>query len=163
LVSSPAITTTAQQPQEEKMTESVPTLSRHDLEAKIVKRCWEDEAFRKEFTGDPAGAFTRYLNVPAKDIPKIVVFEETAGSWHIVVPPRPAYAGELAEIDLERVAGGTSGAVVSNIIENADEVAKLSEVLTGVAARLPHLASGAASGAGTVAGVLVSIKEGPGW
>jgi hypothetical protein len=35
------------------MAEQEPTLTRHDLEAKIVKRCREEEGFRKEFTADP--------------------------------------------------------------------------------------------------------------
>jgi hypothetical protein len=88
------------------MTEQAPTLTRHDLEAKIVKRCWEDEAFGKEFTADPARAFVRYLQVPAADIPAIVVHQEEPGSWHIVLPSRPANMNELSEQDLERVAGG---------------------------------------------------------
>jgi hypothetical protein len=45
-------------------------LTRHDLEAKIVKRCWEDEGFRKEFTADPAATFVKYLQVPASSLPK---------------------------------------------------------------------------------------------
>jgi hypothetical protein len=47
-----------------------PLRTRHDLEAKIVKRCWEDEAFRKEFAGDPSGSFVRYLDVPAARLPR---------------------------------------------------------------------------------------------
>jgi hypothetical protein len=88
------------------MTKQAPALTRHDLEAKIVKRCWEDEAFRQEFTADPAGAFVKYLQVPAAGLPKIVVHHETAGSWHIVLPSRPANINELSEQDLESVAGG---------------------------------------------------------
>jgi hypothetical protein len=88
------------------MTEQAPTLIRHDLEAKIVKHCWEDEEFRKEFTADPAGAFGKYLRIPAMDVPKIVVHEESAGSWHIVLPAKPANADELSEQDIESVAGG---------------------------------------------------------
>jgi hypothetical protein len=95
------------------MTEQVPALTRHDLQAKIVKRCWEDEAFRKEFTADPAGAFVKYLKVPAAKLPKIVIHEESSGSWHIVLPARPANAGELSESDLEKVAGGVSVPSVS--------------------------------------------------
>jgi hypothetical protein len=82
------------------------TLTRHDLEAKIVKHSWEDEGFRAEFVADPAGAFTRYLEIPAAGLPKIVVHEEGAGSWHIVLPARPTNMSELSEQDLERVAGG---------------------------------------------------------
>jgi hypothetical protein len=88
-------------------------LTRHDLEAKIVKRCWEDEAFGKEFTADPAGTFTRYLEVPAASLPKILVHAEEPGSWHIVLPSKPANASELSEADLEKIAGGTTSACVT--------------------------------------------------
>ena len=93
------------------MTEQAAAPTRHDLEAKIVKRCWEDEEFRKEFTADPAGAFVKYLQVPAASLPKIVVHEETTGSWHIVLPAKPPHIDELTEQDLERVAGGTTPAI----------------------------------------------------
>jgi hypothetical protein len=88
------------------------SLTRHDLEAKIVKRCWENEGFRKEFTADPAGTFTKFLEVPAASLPKILVHEEEPGSWHIVLPAKPADASELSEEDLEKVAGGVTPAVV---------------------------------------------------
>jgi hypothetical protein len=88
------------------MAAAEPTLTRHDLEAKIVKRSWTDEAFRKEFIADPAGTFVKYMQVPAADLPKILIHEEPAGSWHIVLPLRPPNAGELSEHDLETVAGG---------------------------------------------------------
>jgi hypothetical protein len=88
------------------MAGSEPTITRHDLEAKVVKRCWEDEAFRTEFIADPAEAFTRYLEIPAKELPKIVIHEESAGSWHIVLPAKPANANELTEQDLEGIAAG---------------------------------------------------------
>ena len=93
------------------MTAQAATLTRHDLEAKIVKRCWDDEGFRKEFTADPAGVFVKHLHVPAASLPKIVVHEETTGSWHIVLPAKPANTGELSEADLENVAGGTTPTV----------------------------------------------------
>jgi hypothetical protein len=90
------------------MTDQTPPLTRHDIEAKIVKRCWEDEAFHQEFTADPVGTAVKYLEVPAASLPNIVVHEEPVGSWHIVLPAKPANAGELSEEDLEKVAGGTT-------------------------------------------------------
>jgi hypothetical protein len=90
------------------MAEQAPSLARHDLEAKIVKRCWENEEFRKEFTADPVGTAVKYLDVQASDLPKIVIHEEPAGSWHIVLPPKPANAGELSEQNLESIGGGVS-------------------------------------------------------
>jgi hypothetical protein len=38
------------------MATQVQELTRHDLEAKIVKRCWENEAFYEEFTQRLASA-----------------------------------------------------------------------------------------------------------
>jgi hypothetical protein len=82
-------------------------MTRHDLEARIVQHSWESEGFRKEFIADPAGAFGKYLQVPPGKLPKIVVHEETAGSWHIVLPAGPN-AGKLSDTDLEKVAGGAT-------------------------------------------------------
>jgi hypothetical protein len=44
-------------------------------------------------------------------LPKIVVHEEESGSWHIVLPGKPAGAQELSDEDLEKVAGGTTPTV----------------------------------------------------
>src|SRR5208282_1180734 len=95
-------------PVEVVMTEPAAAPTRHDIEAKIVKRCWEDEAFHREFTADPVGTAVKYLEVPAASLPNIVVHGEPAGSWHIVLPAKPADAGELSEEDLEKVAGGST-------------------------------------------------------
>jgi hypothetical protein len=105
-------------------------LVRHDLEAKIVKRCWEDEAFRKEFTADPAGAFVKYLQVPAVSVPKIVIHQEAPGSWHIVLPAKPANARELSEEELETVAGGTTPLVASVAVTVASGAGLASALIT---------------------------------
>jgi hypothetical protein len=75
------------------------TISRHDLEAKILRRCREDEGFRSEFTSNPSAAFAKYLNVPAADLPRIPVHQEEPGSWHIVMPAK--LASELSALELE--------------------------------------------------------------
>jgi hypothetical protein len=77
--------------------------TRHNLEA---KRCREDEGFRTEFTSNPSAAFTKYLNIPAADLPRISVHREEPGSWHMVLPAKPGNPSELSEQELERVAGG---------------------------------------------------------
>jgi hypothetical protein len=57
------------------MAEAGSQLTRHDLEAKIVKRSWEDEGFRREFLADPVGVFARYLQIPVVSLPKVVVHD----------------------------------------------------------------------------------------
>jgi hypothetical protein len=99
---------------ERRMASQYPQLTRHDLEAKIVKHSWEDEGFRREFLADPAGAFVKYLNVPAAALPKIAVHQEEPGSWHIVLPAKPVNTAELSEADLERIAGGAGSLVATD-------------------------------------------------
>jgi hypothetical protein len=96
-----------------KMAGQAQAVTRHDLEAKIVRRCWEDESFRKEFTADPAGAFVKYLEVPAASLPRITVHQEEQRSWHIILPAKPASMAELSEEDLAKVAGGGTPVAVS--------------------------------------------------
>src|SRR5271170_623343 len=90
------------------MTSNLEKLSRHDLEAKIVKRYWEDAAFRAELLADPAGTFAKHLRVSPAILPRISVHDEAPGSWHIVLPARPLDTGELSESDLEQIAGGST-------------------------------------------------------
>jgi hypothetical protein len=147
--------------EEEEMAEAGSTLSRHDLEAKIVKRCWEDEAFCKEFTADPAAAFVKYLAVPAASLPRISVHQEEPGSWHIVLPPKPANAAELTEVDLEKVAGGLSEVVIIPFIQSLELVAPV--VLKPVAspavtAATAIVSGGVAASAGVVSGIIADAK-----
>jgi hypothetical protein len=135
---------------EASMTEEAPPLARHDLEAKIVERCWADEEFRKEFSADPAGAFVRYLEIPAARLPKISVHQEEPGSWHIVLPARPSNTDEISGEELERIAGGVSG--ISQVLSLKTLTPSIASVAGGVAA------SGAA-----VASVAVSVEKTAGW
>jgi hypothetical protein len=89
--------------------------TRHDLEAKIVQRTWEDEAFGMELISNPTAAFSKYLNMPAASLPRISVHREEPGSWHMVLPARPANPSELSEQELEKVAGGVTPYVFSAV------------------------------------------------
>jgi hypothetical protein len=92
--------------------------TRHDLEAKIMQRSW-DEGFRGELLADPTGACSRHFEIPADRVPWIMVHEETAGIWHIVLPAKTASSDELSDADLEKVAGGTSPAIVASVVSTA--------------------------------------------
>ena len=94
-------------------------LTRHQLEAKIAKRCLADEAFRAEFIADPAACFTKFLGIPAANLPKIIVHDAAPGTWHIAVPPTPEPMRELSAEELEQVAGGVSTVSISLVATTA--------------------------------------------
>jgi len=117
------------------MTSAVATAtapSRADLEARIVKRCWTDEAFRQELLADPAACFVKYTGLPVEQAPSIVVHEERGRDWHLVIPAKPAPADELSDADLERVSGGTDPMVISLITSFA--LASMTVAVTNVSA-----------------------------
>jgi hypothetical protein len=51
------------------------------------------------------------------------VHEEQAGSWHIVLPAKPANRGELSDEELEKVAGGTDVVTLTVLIVASEAVA----------------------------------------
>jgi len=81
-------------------------LSRHEIEARIVRKAWQDEAFRAELIADPVAVFTKYTGVAATQLPTILVHQEQSNEWNIVLPAKPAKTSELSDQDMERVAGG---------------------------------------------------------
>lgn len=108
------------------MSHNMQAASRHDLEIKIIKRCWQNEAFGKEFTADPVAAFGKYLKLPAASLPKISVHQETAKSWHIVIPEKPANADELSERELEQIAGGGTPVAITVAVTIAGSIGSIS-------------------------------------
>jgi hypothetical protein len=142
------------------MTEQALTLTRHDLEAKIVKRCWEDEDFRKEFIADPGAAFTRYLPVPAGSLPRIVIHEEGPGSWHIVLPARPASVSELSEEELERVAGATPLPSLGYVLYAPSMHSLHIFQKAGVVSIAASAAGTAIAGSGAAVSAVLSVEKG---
>ena len=81
-------------------------LNRQDVETLIVKRAWQDEAFRAEFLADAKGTIEKYSGQKLPADVKVVALAEDDKTIHFVIPPKPGNADELSEEDLEKVAGG---------------------------------------------------------
>lgn len=72
--------------------------------AKVMARVWSDDSYKARLQDDPAAT----LKEAGIDIPSgisLKVVENTESVRHVVLPAPPP-EGELAEDDLERVAGG---------------------------------------------------------
>ena len=81
-------------------------LNRQEVGSLIVKRAWQDEAFRAEFLADAKGTIEKYSGQKLPPELKVVALAEDDKTIHFVIPPKPANADELSDEDLEKVAGG---------------------------------------------------------
>jgi hypothetical protein len=82
---------------------SIPT--RADVDAMIRERLASDPAFRQQLIDDPRGAVSQLVGMDLPDVVTVTVHEESLTDIHIVLPSG-AGQGELADDELELVAGG---------------------------------------------------------
>ena len=70
---------------------------------RIVKKAWNDEAFKKRLLSNPAAVLKEEGVDPPKDT-QVQIHENTGTTVHLSIPAKPAV--ELSEEDLLRVVGG---------------------------------------------------------
>ncbi len=90
------------------------TVTRADVEARMVAKARQDEAFAAELRRDPNGVVRRELAAMgvASGLPdnvEVRVVEETPTTLYLVLPAMPP-EGELSDADLELAAGGKTSA-----------------------------------------------------
>src|ERR1044071_2763112 len=84
-----------------------PTVTRRDLETRLIEKCWKDPEFQKEVVADPRGTFERHFGQQLPDEVNIKIHVEDPNTLHFAIPPAPANMAELSEEELGKVAGGT--------------------------------------------------------
>ena len=82
---------------------AIPT--RAELDGLIHNRLATDPGFRDALLADPRAAVSKLMGIPIPNSVAIDVHEESLSHVHLVVPAK-ASTGELADNELEQVAGG---------------------------------------------------------
>ncbi len=82
---------------------AIPT--RAQVDSLIRQRLESEPAFREKLVSDPRAAISDVIGMPLPEVVKVSVHEESLTDVHLVIPPIRS-GGELAEADLELVAGG---------------------------------------------------------
>jgi hypothetical protein len=96
---------TGQTPQENQTPKT-----RQELEAMLVAKAWEDEAFKEKFLSNPKEVLEQEVGHKLPENVKVTVIEETVDNFYIVLPKKPNESEmdnvELDEEMLDQVAGG---------------------------------------------------------
>ena len=91
------------------------TVTRAQMEAALVQKCWKEPAFLQGILHDPKRTIEKYTGSSLPPQVKIVVHQEDASTLHLTIPAVPLTAGQLSDEELERVAGGTETVVLFSI------------------------------------------------
>ena len=81
------------------------TSGKQGIEGRLIARAMKDEAFAEALRRDPKATVEREIGKLPDGI-NVHVLEESPTNLYLVLPARPAKAGELSDSDLETVAGG---------------------------------------------------------
>jgi Nitrile hydratase, alpha chain len=103
---------------------------KHELETRLIEKCWRDPDFQKLVVADPKKMLETFLGQRLPDRFRIFVHEDDQDTMHLTIPPVPSNRTELSDEELERIAGGTEFAVGVTILAAATAASFSMEALS---------------------------------
>ncbi|MFB9274835.1 NHLP leader peptide family RiPP precursor [Cohnella cellulosilytica] len=68
-------------------------MSLESLKVQIIKKAWEDPAFKSSLLSDPKQAIKAAFGIDVPSEIDLKVVEESSSQYYLVLPPNPADAG----------------------------------------------------------------------
>ena len=84
----------------------VKKLSRGELQDLVAKQAIKNPKYREQLLKDPKMVLSKQLGQELPANLRVKAVEETADTYYVVIPHVPKEGAELADSDLEKVAGG---------------------------------------------------------
>ena len=84
---------------------------RAEMERRLIEKSLQDESFRQRLLSDPKAAVEEELGTRLPEQVRVVAVEETTDTIYLVLPSASPLGegGDLADQELEAVAGGDAG------------------------------------------------------
>ena len=84
---------------------------RAEMERRLIERSLQDDVFRQQLLADPRAIIEREIGTQLPEDLRVVALEETADAIYLVLPSTSPVGegGEIADRELEAVAGGDAG------------------------------------------------------
>jgi hypothetical protein len=84
---------------------------RAETDRRLIERSLQDNVFRQQLLADPRAIIEREIGRQLPEDLRVVALEETADTIYLVLPSTSLVGegGEIADRDLEAVAGGDAG------------------------------------------------------
>lgn len=69
-------------------------MSLETLKVQVIKKAWEDPAFKEKLLADPKAAVSEAFGVELPQEIQVTTVEETASHYYLVIPPNPEDIGK---------------------------------------------------------------------
>lgn len=71
------------------------------LRDQIIKKAWEDAAFKEQLLTDPKQAIKEAFDITVPDHIQLKALEETSTDFYLVIPPNPSEASDVVSVKQE--------------------------------------------------------------
>jgi predicted ATPase len=79
------------------------SMTRQEVEERLIKKAWADSEFKKQLLSDPKSAIEKEIGQSLPENFVVKALEETSNTAYIRIPRNPE---ELSDSEMDNVAGG---------------------------------------------------------
>ena len=94
--------------------------TRRELEANLIAKAWQDEAFKQQLLDNPKSAIAEAAGISLPENIEVEAILETSNKFYLVIPQPPTQQEELSDKELESISGGGHLPFIENAINTME-------------------------------------------